>query len=258
MAASADAYSSDRPRSADRQRSAAERPRTAANKPRGRKPLPAKSIVLEHLVRFGALPALMGVFVRNGRLGALVAVAAVGSACLIGYLERGTQPSAPAPAPVAAVKPVPLPPPRIVANVPAAPAPAPAPAQAASSSSFDDLMAAPQAPAARPKPVFSTRDPAIDRWFMKAYLRCWTPPAPLPQDDPYAAKIRMTYNADGTAAGAPTLVNPPSNPDWRPFADSALKAVAKCGPLQIPAQYQDHYDQWKKMSLYFSPDSAQL
>jgi hypothetical protein len=121
----------------------------------------------------------------------------------------------------------------------------------------DELASAPQTPVARPKPIFTERDPAIDRWFMKAYLRCWTPPTPLPQDDPYAAKIRMTYNADGTAAAAPTLVNPPSNPAWRPFADSALHAVTKCGPLQIPAQYQDHFDQWKKMSLYFSPDSAQ-
>jgi hypothetical protein len=254
MAASAGTFSSDRPRpSSDRPRS------PSSGRPRSRKLPPAKSIALEQLVRFGAVAALVGVFVRNGRLGLVVAAAVVGSACLIGYLETASSPVSTTVA--ASTKPTPLPPPRVVAadsppHAQAVPSQA-APAQAIPAQSrIDDLLSAPQTPVARPKPIFTARDPAIDRWFMKAYLRCWTPPTPLPQDDQYAAKIRMTYNADGTTAAAPTLVNPPSNPEWRPFADSALRAVAKCSPLKIPAQYQDHFDQWNKMSLYFSPDSA--
>ena len=40
------------------------------------------------------------------------------------------------------------------------------------------------------------------------------------------------------------------------FADSAVRAVAKCNPLQVPARYASHFEHWKKLTLHFSPDSA--
>jgi len=91
---------------------------------------------------------------------------------------------------------------------------------------------------------------------MAAYLRCWSPPAKIPSDGDYAAKIRVSHNANGSLAGAPILVNPPSDPDWRSYADSAVRAVKKCNPLSVPAEYLPRFDHWRKVTLYFAPDSA--
>lgn len=153
-------------------------------------------------------------------------------------------------------------------EAPAPPRPAPTPAVAPADIRKDDPLAAllrnnaSEAPAAPVKSlppsrsIVPLRDPALDAWFIKAYLRCWSPPATLPPGEKYAAQIRVAHNADGSLAAAPHLVNPPSDPAWRAFADSAVRAVTKCTPLQAPAQYQAHFDQWRKMTLHFSPDSA--
>jgi hypothetical protein len=119
-------------------------------------------------------------------------------------------------------------------------------------------------PGDAPKPSKPTRkelaavtpgEPAIDRWFMEAYLRCWSPPTNLPDGD-YAAKVRVTHDSNGGLAGAPVLVNPPSDPDWRPYADSAVQAVKKCNPLHVPSDFAPRFEAWKKVTLYFAPDSA--
>jgi hypothetical protein len=105
-------------------------------------------------------------------------------------------------------------------------------------------------------PSAAQDDAAIDRWFMAAYLRCWSPPAKIPSDGDYAAKIRVSHNANGSLVGAPILVNPPSDPDWRSYADSAVRAVKKCNPLSVPADYLPRFDHWRKVTLYFAPDRA--
>ena len=98
-------------------------------------------------------------------------------------------------------------------------------------------------------------DPAIDRWFMEAYLRCWSPPAKVPPGGSYAAKIRVRHNADGSLAGPPVLVNPPSDPEWRPYAESAVQAVKKCNPLSVLPDYLPRFEAWRRVTLYFSPDA---
>jgi hypothetical protein len=121
-------------------------------------------------------------------------------------------------------------------------------------------------PAEAPKPpkppprkelaAVTPSEPAIDRWFMEAYLRCWSPPANLPPDGDYAAKVRVIHDANGGLAGAPVLVNPPSDPEGRPYADSAVQAVKKCNPLHVPSDFAPRFEAWKKVTLYFAPDSA--
>jgi hypothetical protein len=151
--------------------------------------------------------------------------------------------------------PVPPPPPpaapaRPEARVEAHPAPVVADTHAA------DEEAKPVKRSAPARLIVAPRDAALDAWFIKAYLRCWTsPPAPS-SGEKYGAQIRVVHNLDGSLAGKPVLVNPPSDPAWRPFAESAVRAVSKCNPLQVPPRYQPHFEQWKKMTLHFSPDSA--
>jgi hypothetical protein len=98
---------------------------------------------------------------------------------------------------------------------------------------------------------------APDKWFMEAYLRCWTPPSNVPRTADYAAKIRVVHDTSGSLAANPVLVNPPSDPEWRPYAESALQAVKKCNPLAVPSEYLPHFDEWRKMTLYFQPVAAQ-
>jgi hypothetical protein len=110
---------------------------------------------------------------------------------------------------------------------------------------------------AQGKSIIARRDPALDSWFIKSYLRCWTPPATLPPGEQYAAQIRVVHNVDGSLTTGPVLVNPPADPAWRAYADSAVRAVTKCNPLQVPSRYLSHFGQWRKMSLHFSPASLE-
>jgi hypothetical protein len=72
----------------------------------------------------------------------------------------------------------------------------------------------------------------------------------------YAAQVRVVHNLDGSLSIAPVLVNPPIDPEWRAYADSAVRAVIKCNPLQVPPRYLSQLERWRKMTLHFSPDSA--
>jgi colicin import membrane protein len=119
----------------------------------------------------------------------------------------------------------------------------------------DDEAPAPARAPAQSKAIVAQRDPALEAWFIKSYLRCWTPPSTLPQGERYAAQVRIVHNLDGSLSNAPALVNPPIDPEWRAYADSAVRAVMKCNPLQVPPRYLSQFGQWRKMTLHFSPDS---
>jgi hypothetical protein len=101
------------------------------------------------------------------------------------------------------------------------------------------------------QPISTGRDPALASWFVASYLKCWAPPANLPAGEKYGAQIRVVHRADGSLATPPRLVNPPMDPEWRAYADSAVRAVTKCNPLHVPPQYAAQFDQWRKMTLYF-------
>ena len=127
---------------------------------------------------------------------------------------------------------------------------------------------APAAPAPRPaapapprreasvethKPMPAALRSAFDSWLMGAYARCWHAPKRLPDADPYLPKVRVAFRADGELAGPPKLVNPPSDPAWRPHAEAALKAVKGCDPLHVPDKYAEYYPAWKSRTVYFDP-----
>jgi hypothetical protein len=203
----------------------------------------------------GGVATLTGYLAKRVKIVAIIAV--VAAALLTGWHLFGRS-SAPVlatnDAPAAPARPVPLPPVRSVAVEPAPHAP-PAPSASPRPDGIASLLAkgggASPAPALAP---LAQRDATLDAWFVKAYLRCWNPPTDLPQGEKYAAQVRVIHNSDGSISSPPVLVNPPSDPEWRPFADSAVRAVTKCSPLQVPPQFAARFDQWKKLSLHFSPD----
>ncbi len=107
--------------------------------------------------------------------------------------------------------------------------------------------------AARMSPSLSA---GLDAWLTDAYLNCWTPPPTMPEGERYVAEVRVEFNADGTLASPPALINPPVDPAWRAHAESAMRAVLKCNPLHVPPQYAPYFEQWRTKTVHFDPQSA--
>ena len=98
---------------------------------------------------------------------------------------------------------------------------------------------------------------ALDAWLTESYLNCWTPPPGVPDGDTYVAQIKVVFNPDGSLSGRPILLNPPSDRAWRAHAESAMRAVRKCDPLRVPAEYMPFFDQWKVETIHFDPRETQ-
>jgi hypothetical protein len=98
---------------------------------------------------------------------------------------------------------------------------------------------------------------ALDAWLTESYLNCWTPPPGMPDGDTYVAQIKVVFNSDGSLSGRPVLLNPPSDRAWRAHAESAMRAVHKCDPLKVPAEYMPYFDQWKIETIHFDPRETQ-
>ena len=65
--------------------------------------------------------------------------------------------------------------------------------------------------------------------------------------------VRVSLMPDGTVSGSPTIANDQSSPAFRAMADSALRAVRKCSPFKIPAQFAPFYNDWKDWTVTFDP-----
>ena len=98
---------------------------------------------------------------------------------------------------------------------------------------------------------------ALDAWLTESYLNCWTPPPGMPDGDTYVAQIKVVFNSDGSLSGRPVLLNPPSDRAWRAHAESAMRAVRKCDPLKVPAEYMPFFEQWKVETIHFDPRETQ-
>ena len=98
---------------------------------------------------------------------------------------------------------------------------------------------------------------ALDAWLTERYLDCWTPPPSMPDGDTYVAQIKVVFNADGSLSARPVLLNPPTDPAWRAHAESAMRAVKKCDPLHVPAQFAPFFEDWKIQTIHFDPRESQ-
>ena len=91
----------------------------------------------------------------------------------------------------------------------------------------------------------------LEGWFQDHFQGCWTTPISEPGGAKYVPMIRVPLNLDGSLAGEPTLINPPSDPAWRPLAESAMRAVRKCNPLPVPDRFKPYYDEWRGRIVRF-------
>ena len=98
---------------------------------------------------------------------------------------------------------------------------------------------------------------ALDAWLTESYLNCWTPPPTMPEGDVYVAEVKVVFNPDGSLSARPVLLNPPTDPSWKAHAESAMRAVRKCDPLKVPAEYMPYFEQWKIETIHFDPRETQ-
>jgi colicin import membrane protein len=92
----------------------------------------------------------------------------------------------------------------------------------------------------------------LDEYMIDQYKRCWNPVGV--DTGRYMPKISVRYNLDGSLASEPRLLNPTADPAARALADSALRAIHICNPLNIPARFQPFYQEWKDRTLSFNPE----
>ncbi len=93
---------------------------------------------------------------------------------------------------------------------------------------------------------------ALDGLLEDQYKQCWSYLGTT-ENAKYIPQIKVMYAADGALAREPVLVNPPADPAMRSLAESALRAVRKCNPLRIPAQFAPYFDEWRGRVLRFDP-----
>lgn len=111
-------------------------------------------------------------------------------------------------------------------------------------------LGSPTASAARMSPLLWGE---LDSLLLEQYKRCWTFIG-LGGQKRYIPEVRVQFAQDGSLASPPELLNPPSDPNLRALAESALRAVRRCDPLRIPARYQPYYEQWKGRIVRFNPE----
>jgi colicin import membrane protein len=111
-------------------------------------------------------------------------------------------------------------------------------------------LGAPTASAAKMSPSLWDQ---LDGLLLEQYKRCWNV-VPVSGQEKYIPEIHVQYTPEGALIGDPQLLNPPSDPNLRALADSAMRAVRRCDPLRIPAQYQPYYEEWKGRIVRFDQD----
>ena len=93
----------------------------------------------------------------------------------------------------------------------------------------------------------------LDGLLQEQYKQCWSYLA-LGGAQRYIPQIKVEYSLDGSLVGQPALLNPPGDPALSSLAESAVRAVRKCNPLKIPAQFAPFHQQWRNRTLRFDPE----
>ena len=93
----------------------------------------------------------------------------------------------------------------------------------------------------------------LDGWLIDHYRGCWSYFG-LGSTQDYVPQLRIRMAQDGSLIGQPSLLNPPNDPNLKSLADSAIRAVNRCNPLEIPERFRPYYDQgYKQRIVRFDP-----
>jgi colicin import membrane protein len=68
--------------------------------------------------------------------------------------------------------------------------------------------------------------------------------------------LDIRLNVDGSLSGEPKIVSAGPKPVDRSVAEAALRAVRRCAPYRLPAQFAPYYNDWKNLKAEFDLPQA--
>jgi colicin import membrane protein len=80
--------------------------------------------------------------------------------------------------------------------------------------------------------------------------QCWSPPLGWTDPSEVRVVLMLNLNQDGTVNGAPEVVESPQGQYSTTAPESAVRAVRRCAPYNLPA---DKYDAWRQVRVTFDP-----
>lgn len=80
--------------------------------------------------------------------------------------------------------------------------------------------------------------------------RCWSPPIGVQGAETLAVRLKLALNPDGSLSQPPEVVNAAGGLAFQVAAESAMRAVRRCQPYNLPAE---KYETWRSMLVRFDP-----
>jgi colicin import membrane protein len=102
-----------------------------------------------------------------------------------------------------------------------------------------------------PKLSMSQRD-QLGALLKEQITSCWSPPPGL-TTNVTKPRVRMALNTDGSLSSEPVLLAGGRDPASSAMAESAIRAIKRCAPFRIPAQYMPFFSDWRDWNITFDP-----
>lgn len=83
--------------------------------------------------------------------------------------------------------------------------------------------------------------------------RCYSAPIGAVGAQTVLPLLRLEFNNDGSLASEPRVTRTGSTAIDRAVTDAALRAVRRCAPYKIPAQFAPYYAEWRSLNVEFEP-----
>jgi colicin import membrane protein len=96
----------------------------------------------------------------------------------------------------------------------------------------------------------SMRD-ALQGLLRDQIQRCYTAPVGASDGNATPPVLDIRLNPDGSLSGNPTVMQAGSSSTDRAIADAALRAIRRCAPYRVPAQFAPFYADWKILNVQF-------
>jgi colicin import membrane protein len=81
--------------------------------------------------------------------------------------------------------------------------------------------------------------------------RCYQAPISASAGDATPPVLDIRLNQDGSLSTEPAVLRVGASTTDRAVADAALRAVRRCAPFRVPAQFAPYYSDWKTLNVQF-------
>ncbi len=81
--------------------------------------------------------------------------------------------------------------------------------------------------------------------------RCYQAPISASAGNATAPVLDIRLNQDGSLTTQPSIIRAGASSTDRAVADAALRAVRRCAPFRVPAQFAPFYSDWKILNVQF-------